>query len=127
MDGRPVTSGESGPRLTPSRGGMRPADAESLQKSQLNLAAALLDAAAKGARLTEGQRAEVSDPRAPPRRRQRAVPLRRRHAPRAAAWPPHARRTTRPCASAAFPASHARCSCLPAVCTAASGDGALWA
>jgi hypothetical protein len=42
-----------------SRGDGGMADAEALRRSQLNLAAALLDASAKGNRLTENQKAEV--------------------------------------------------------------------
>lgn len=61
MDGRPSTSNDPNGRGS-SRGSNRGTpgmDQQSLQRSQLNLAAALLDAAAKGSMLTEGQKAEL--------------------------------------------------------------------
>ena len=63
MDCRPSTSNELSGRGS-SRGSNRgavPMDPQSLQRSQLNLAAALLDAAAKGSRLTDGQKAELQE------------------------------------------------------------------
>ena len=61
-DSRRPTTSSSSSRGLHSRG--RPSTQDQLQISQMNLAAALLDAAAKGSRLTEGQKAEV--PRACP-------------------------------------------------------------
>ena len=65
-DMRPGTSGDDGVSGRPRGGGRvsvastRPNSVEDqLHRSQLNLAAALLDAATKGSRLTEGQKAEV--------------------------------------------------------------------
>lgn len=54
MDDRPSTSADARGRRSSG-----PKMHDSLQRSQLNLAAALLDTASKGTQLTEGQKAEV--------------------------------------------------------------------
>ena len=58
IDNRPSTSADPRGRGS-SRRAQSPKMYDSLQRSQLNLAAALLDTASKGTQLTEGQKAEV--------------------------------------------------------------------